>query len=79
MKSLGLKTTGQMRELIANAIKGVMNGDLPIDKAIAIHKLSKNVTDSLYSESKIAMFRHSITQKLDEFGAMQIGDPNTKD
>ena len=35
------RTTGQMRTMLANAAKGVLNGDLDIDKAIAKTRLAK--------------------------------------
>ena len=38
-----LKTTGQLRTMLANAAKGVMQGQLDIDKATALHKLAKNI------------------------------------
>jgi hypothetical protein len=75
-KKIGeLKTTGQLRTMLANAAKGVMQGQLDIDKAVALHKLAKNISDSLYSETKIAMFRRETDQQLEAFGAMNIGDP----
>jgi hypothetical protein len=40
-----LKTTGQLRQMLANAAKGVLNGDLEINRAEAIHKLAKNISD----------------------------------
>ena len=75
-KKIGeLKTTGQLRTMLANAAKGVMQGQLDIDKAVALHKLAKNISDSLYSETKIAMFRRETDQQMEAFGAMAIGDP----
>jgi len=62
--------------MLANAAKGVMQGQLDIDRALALHKLAKNISDSLYSETKIAMFRRESEQKLDVFGEMPIGDPS---
>lgn len=70
-----LKTTGQLRTMLANAAKGVMQGQLDLDKALALHKLAKNISDSLYSETKIAMFRRESDLKLENFGEMLIGDP----
>ena len=69
-----IKTTGQLRALLANAVKGVLNGDLPIDKAMALHKLSKNISESLYSETKIAIFRKEAGIGLETFGSLQLGD-----
>jgi hypothetical protein len=77
MKSVEkIETTGQMRTMLANAVKGVLNGDLPIEKALAIHKLAKNISESLYSETKIAMFSHEISKQHEKMGALKIGDPN---
>ena len=71
-----IKTTGQLRTLLANAAKGVLNGDLEIQKAEAIHKLAKNISESLYSETKIAMFRNAVGQTIEKFGELVLGDPN---
>ncbi len=71
-----LKTTGQLRQLLANAAKGVLNGDLEIQRADALHKLAKNISESLYSETKIAMFRNEVGQTAEKFGALSLGDPN---
>lgn len=67
-----VKTTGDLRQLLANAIKGVMNGQMDLDRANAVHKIAKNLSDSLYSETKIAMFRHEIGQALDKFGDLPL-------
>lgn len=74
MSAIELKTTGQMRTMLANAAKGVLNGDLEVDKAIAVHKLAKNITESLYSETKIAMFQHDIGKEIPEMGQLKIGE-----
>ena len=68
-----IKTTGQLRELLANAVKGVLNGDLDIDKATALHKLAKNISESLYSETKIAMFSHEVGKDIPEMGDLPLG------
>lgn len=69
-----IKTTGQLRAMLANAAKGVLNGDLDIERANALHKIAKNISDSLYSETKIAMFRHEVGQSMEKFGDLPIGD-----
>ena len=74
-KSADIKTTGQLRTMMANAAKGVLNGDLDIDKAQAVHKLAKNITESLYSETKIAMFHNEIGKTTSELGKLELGDP----
>lgn len=69
-----IKTTGQLRAMLANAAKGVLNGDLDIDRAIALHKIAKNISDSLYSETKIAMFSQEIGKDFPKMGDLKIGE-----
>lgn len=71
-----LKSTGQLRSLLANAARCVLDGTLEIEKATMLHKLSKNISDSLYSETKIAMYRRDAGMKPEQFGKMKIGDPS---
>jgi len=68
-----IRTTGQLREMLANAAKGVLNGDLDIERATALHKLAKNISESLYSETKIAMFSHEIGKEIPEMGNLSLG------
>ena len=63
--------------MLADAARQVMDGDMDIERANALHKIAKNISDSLYSETKIAMFRADIGQQIDKFGAMEIGDPTS--
>lgn len=78
MKNAELKTTGQLRTMLANAAKGVLNGDLDIDRAMALHKLAKNISESLYSETKIAMFSNEVGREVVKMGELQLGDPSEK-
>ena len=70
-----LKSTGQLRSLLASAARSVIDGSLDIEKATMLHKLSKNISDSLYSETKIAMYRRDVGVRAEPFGQLQIGDP----
>jgi hypothetical protein len=72
-----LKTTGQLRIMLANAAKGVLNGDLDINRAMALHKLAKNISESLYSETKIAMFNHEIEANVSKMGDLPLGGSDT--
>ncbi len=76
MKQNELRTTGQLRTMLANAAKGVLNGDLDIEKAMALHKLAKNISESLYSETKIAMFAHEVGKEVPRMGELNLGDPS---
>lgn len=71
-----IKTTGQLREVLATAIKAVINGEMPVNDAITVHKLAKNISESLYSETKIAMFRSETGGAVEAFGELALGDPN---
>jgi hypothetical protein len=73
-----IKTTGQIRALIANAMKGVTNGDMPVDKATALHKLGRNMSDMLYSEAKIQALRRKAGEQVEAFGDLHVGDPKDK-
>ena len=73
-----LKTTGQLRVMLANAAKGVINGDLDIDRAMALHKLAKNISESLYSETKIAMFSHEIGVEIPKMGDLLLGGTDSE-
>lgn len=70
-----MKTTGQLRSILAKAAQDVLNGQLDVEKATMLHKLSKNISDSLYSETKIAMFRRDVGIRPVAFGQLEIGDP----
>jgi hypothetical protein len=70
-----IKTTGDLRTLLANAAKAVAQGSMEIQRAEALHKLAKNITESLYSETKIAMFRHEVEQPAEKFGDLALGSP----
>lgn len=74
MSAREIKTTGQLRQLLANAISGVLDGSVEIEKATALHKLTKNITDSLYSEAKISMFHNEIGEDVAKLGDMRIGE-----
>ena len=73
MKNGEIKTTGQLRAMLANASKGVLNGDLDIERANALHKLAKNISESLYSETKIAMFSNEIGGAIHKMGDLPLG------
>lgn len=63
--------------MLVNAALGVLNGDLDIDRATALHKLSKNITESLYSETKIAMFQHEVGRDVHTMGNLPLGDTSS--
>jgi hypothetical protein len=71
-----MQTTGQLRAALAKAAQDVLSGKLDIEKATMLHKLSKNISESLYSETKIAMFRKDSGLKPERFGMLLLGPPD---
>jgi len=68
-----MKTTGDMRRELARAAIAVVEGRMSIEKATTLHKLSRNITDSLYSEAKIAMIQKDLGRDVATLGSMPIG------
>ena len=40
---------------------------------MTLHKLAKNISESLYSETKIAMFSNEIGKTIPEMGDLPLG------
>ena len=68
-----IKTTGDMRKELAKAALAVIDGKMSIEKAQTLHKLSRNITDSLYSEAKIGALQKDLGREVARFGEMPIG------
>ena len=68
-----MNTTGDMRKVLANAALSVIEGKMSIEKAQTLHKLSRNITDSLYSEAKIGALQKDLGREVARFGQMPIG------
>ena len=58
-----IKTTGDLRRLLAEALDGVKSGALSIEKANSIQKIAGRLNESIYAEAKILLL---IGQKADE-------------
>lgn len=68
-----VQTTGQLRMLLASAAQDVLNGKLDIAQANTLHKLAKNISESLYSETKIAIFSHDVGAAVHQMGDLPLG------
>jgi hypothetical protein len=68
-----IKTTGELRDFLANMMIGVKNGDLDLDKASRITKLAGQINESFYAEIKVAKTRAEAGAVMVDFGAMSIG------
>ena len=73
-----ITTTGDLREMLAEATIDVLSGELDISKALAMHKLAKEVTQSLYEETKIAVMSHNIGNKVYKNGTLPLYEKETK-
>jgi hypothetical protein len=68
-----IKTTGQLRDFLADMMIGVKNGDLNIDKASRITKMAGQINESLYAEIKVAKVRLEAGEEMAKLGEMKIG------
>lgn len=69
-----IKTTGDMRDFLANMMVGVKNGTLDLNKASQITKLAGQINESFYAEVKVAKIRAEIGEVMPALGDMKIGE-----
>jgi hypothetical protein len=67
-----LKTTGELREFLAQMLLGVKNGDLALDQASRITKMAAQINESFYSEIKIAKVQLEAGKAVADLGALPI-------
>ena len=67
-----ISTTGDLRKFLASAAKSVLDGTLPTERAMHIHKLSTNITNSLYLEAKIGSLQKDLGREVAKFGQLSI-------
>lgn len=68
-----IRTTGELRDFLANMMVGVKNGDLDLDKASRITKLAGQINESFYAEIKVAQVRASSGEELAKLGEIAVG------
>lgn len=69
-----IKTTGGMREFLADMMLGIKNGHIDIDKASRITKMAGQINESLYAETKVAQVRKAAGQEMGVLGSMPLND-----
>lgn len=75
-----LRTSGDVRRLLADAMVAIRSGELSVDKGLAIASLSKELTASMQVEVNVAKVKTAMLdtgQKMGELthmGKMLIGD-----
>lgn len=67
-----IKTTGDLRNALADTLIKVENGVIKPEDAKMIHKLAHAINDSFFAESKIAALQLQLQQSVKLFGAMEI-------
>lgn len=67
-----IKTTGELREFLVNAMLGLKNGQMEIGVAQGVMKLASQVNESFYSEIKIARFKIDAGLKSADLGELKI-------
>lgn len=75
-----IRTSGDIRRLLAQTMVGVGNGSMAVDRGLALAALSKAITESMQTEVNIAKVRVAMLQgghklaELTELGRLVIED-----
>ena len=72
--SVKLKTTGELRDFLAQMLLGVKNGDLDLDKASRITKMAAQIHESFYSEIKIAKVQLEAGNQVAALGSLPLNE-----
>lgn len=69
-----LKTTGNLREFLADMLIGIKNGHVDADTARNMTKMAAQINESFYSEIKIAKVKMEAGKQAAELGLLQLGE-----
>jgi hypothetical protein len=67
-----IKTTGQLRQFLSDAILAVKNGDMTPDAASKITKLAGQINESFYAEVKVQQIAVAAGATANELGSLKI-------
>lgn len=67
-----MKTTGDLRQFLATAIMDVKNGNMDSDTARNITKMAAQITESFYSEVKVAQTMKELGRVVKDFGDLPM-------
>jgi len=70
-----LNTTGDLRQVLCDAIASLRDGRMEIDKARALGKLASQVTESIYSEAKVMELQRQARVSVGPLGSLSVSDP----
>ena len=68
-----INTAGDLRSFLCSAINSVANGTMEINKAREITKLAGQVTESFYSEVKVARLEIDMEREVSKLGELSVG------
>ena len=71
-KSIGIKTTGELREFLATMLVGVKNGHVDLDAARSMVKIAGQINESFYSEIKVAKVNLEMKREAAALGDLAI-------
>lgn len=69
-----LKTAGDLREFLCEAIQKVESGVMDFETARNITKLAGQVNESIYAEAKVTKLNIETNKPIGSFGSMQLGN-----
>lgn len=68
-----IKTTGELRNFLADLLVGIKNGHVEPERARNITKMAAQINESFYSEIKIAKVQMEAGKEAQQLGALNIG------
>lgn len=71
--SLRIKTTGELRNFLADMLIGIKNGHVEPERARNITKMAAQINESFYSEIKIAKVQIEAGKEASQLGGLKLG------
>jgi len=69
-----MKTTGDLRQFLADSIMAVKNGHMDSQKSRDVTKMAAQITESFYSEVKVAKTMKELGRSVKGLGELPIGN-----
>ena len=69
-----IRTAGELRAFLCDAMADVREGTLEVDKASVIQKLAAQVNENMYAEAKVAKMRTEFGEPMHELGKLTLRD-----
>ncbi len=69
-----IRTAGQLRAFLCDAMTDVREGRLAVDKASVIQKIAAQVNENMYAEAKVAKMRRDAGEVVQGLGELPLRD-----